>query len=208
MQYRVKKRIGGACIVCGIILGVAFVFIFLDGMDAGIKAVNRASWCALMLLSLLLVSRFIFFEHIYQINDRGFPCRFEIFVASSKRSRRLVFINLIGAEELYRCSKSTKPLYKSVKNMGNYVSNMFAREKYCLVFEENGEKRRIFIECDDFFASALSSALKGLKTDPADNDDEEPRQESVSTMEKKTPAARQKRRRQTGQAKIREKTDG
>ena len=37
---------------------------------------------------------------------------------------------------------------------------MFPREKYCLVFEESGELRRIFIECDEYLYHALSAVFK------------------------------------------------
>lgn len=160
IQYRVKKRIGGACLVCGVLLATAVVFICLDAMDAGIKIVNRSVWILLVLLSMMLAGRFISGEHVYQINDSGVFTRFEIFVTRFKRSDRVFFINLHGNENLYRYTGKNKKICRKAKNKGNFVSNMFPREKYCLVFEESGELRRIFIECDEYLYHALSAVFK------------------------------------------------
>lgn len=174
MKYSPKKADLKARILYASLFVISVFCIMID-FPTGIKPILSSIGLISLVASLYLFIRFEFTSYEYILIERNGTLDFYVNKITGKRSSYVCYFPLTDACKITSYSKEEKQeLIKQYKGVTffKYNQNIFAGERYVLIFNDGSKFVAIIFEPDKDFVFHVQNEITRLKSLPA-NDDEE-----------------------------------
>ena len=163
MQYQPPKKPAASLLLASVFLAGAASLLVFSSLGIGKAYLLLASALLLMVLSFLVITRYVAFDCLYRLGDKYSEPFFSCYVYRGKRFCLVDKIEFIGKEELLLLDKKGRKAIKKLPCRRNITSNLIPKHRYALLYEDEGKTVYMTVELDSTFATLVKDKIAHAK---------------------------------------------